>query len=81
MATQSYVDDKIAEASLSGGVDLSKYQTKEDSTLATSNKTIVGAINEVNQEVAKKAPSIHTHQATSGYVYRWTNISTKVRQW
>lgn len=64
MATQSYVDDKIAEASLSGGVDLSKYQTKEDSTLATSNKTIVGAINEVNQEVAKKAPSIHTHQAT-----------------
>lgn len=64
MATQSYVNDKIAEASLSGGVDLSNYQTKEDSTLATSSKTVVGAINEVNQEVVKKAPLTHSHQAT-----------------
>lgn len=57
MATQSYVNDKIAE------VDLSGYQTKEDSTLLTSNKTVTGAINEVNQKVGSKAPLTHTHQA------------------
>jgi hypothetical protein len=37
-----------------GDVDLSSYQTKTDSTLATSDKTVVGAINEVNSNKVDK---------------------------
>ena len=49
-ATETFVQNKIAEASLSGGeVDLSTYQTKTDNTLNTTDKTVVGAINEINE--------------------------------
>ena len=49
-ASETYVNNKIAEASLSGGeVDLSTYQTKTDNTLNTTDKTVVGAINEINE--------------------------------
>ena len=55
-ATESYVSNKIAEAKLEqSDVDLSGYQTKEDNMLETTNKTIVGAINEVNTNVMLKA--------------------------
>ena len=55
-ATESFVSNKIAEAQLQqGDVDLSGYQTKEDATLETTNKTIVGAINEVNTNIMSKA--------------------------
>ena len=50
-ATQKYVDTAIANAKLggeSGSVDLSEYQKITDSSLTTTNKTIVGAINEIN---------------------------------
>ena len=53
-ATQKYVDTAIANAQLggeSGSVDLSEYQKKTDSSLVTTNKTIVGAINEVKKEI------------------------------
>ena len=49
-ATQKYVDTAIANVQLggeSGSVDLSGYQKITDSSLATTNKNIVGAINEV----------------------------------
>ena len=46
----AFVSQKIAEASLSGGeVDLSAYQTKTDNVLNTTDKTVVGAINEINE--------------------------------
>lgn len=53
-ATQKYVDTAIANAQLggeSGSVDLSEYQEKTDSSLVTTNKTIVGAINEIKKEI------------------------------
>lgn len=53
-ATQKYVDTAIANAQLggeSGSVDLSEYQKITDSSLATTNKNIVGAINEVKSSV------------------------------
>ena len=42
-ADKTYVDEQISNVS----IDLSDYQTKNDTTLETTNKTIVGAINEV----------------------------------
>ena len=53
-ATQKYVDTAIANVQLGGGsgsVDLSEYQKITDSSLATTNKNIVGAINEVKSSV------------------------------
>lgn len=53
-ATQKYVDTAIANAQLggeSGSVDLSEYQKRTDSSLVTTNKTIVGAINEIKKEI------------------------------
>ena len=53
-ATQKYVDTAIANAKLggeSGSVDLSEYQKVTDSSLTTTNKTIVGAINEIKKEI------------------------------
>ena len=54
-ATETYVQNKIAEASLSGGeVDLSGYATKTDLN-TKADKTYV------DTELAKKANSSHTH--------------------
>lgn len=53
-ATQKYVDTAIANVQLggeSGSVDLSEYQKITDSSLATTDKNIVGAINEVKTNV------------------------------
>ena len=53
-ATQKYVDTAIANVQLggeSGSVDLSEYQKITDSSLATTDKNIVGAINEVKSSV------------------------------
>ena len=53
-ATQKYVDTAIANVQLggeSGSVDLSGYQKITDSSLATTDKNIVGAINEVKSSV------------------------------
>lgn len=44
--------EMIDTIGISGGtVDLSKYQLKTDETLNTTDKTIVGAINELNEKV------------------------------
>lgn len=53
--TQEMVDS----IGLSGGlVDLSIYQTKRDTTLETDNKTISGAINELNEKVGSSSGNI-----------------------
>ena len=53
--TQEMVDSM----GLSGGlVDLSIYQTKRDTTLETNNKTISGAINELNEKVENSSVNI-----------------------
>ena len=57
-ASESYVTNAINNAQLGGGsgsgVDLSNYQTKSDNTLNTTDKTIVGAINELETNKANK---------------------------
>ena len=46
------MDVKISLASGSGGsIDLSAYQTKEDTSLQTNSKQVVGAINELNDDI------------------------------
>ena len=84
----TYVVNKIAEASLSGGdVDLSGYQTRTDNTLNTKDKTIVGGINEIKASVdsieipTKTSDLINDsgylteHQNLDGYV-KTTDLST-----
>ena len=51
---------------LGGSVDLSGYQTKSDDTLATSAKTVVGAINEVNTALSNKQDKLLYYSETSG---------------
>ena len=46
------MDVKISLASGGGGsIDLSAYQTKEDTSLQTTSKQVVGAINELNDDI------------------------------
>lgn len=53
--TQEMVDS----IGLSGGlVDLSIYQTKNDTTLETNNKTVSGAINELNEKMENASENI-----------------------
>ena len=84
----TYVVNKIAEVSLSGGdVDLSGYQTRTDNTLNTKDKTIVGGINEIKASVdsieipTKTSDLINDsgylteHQNLDGYA-KTTDLST-----
>ena len=51
------MDVKISLASGSGGsIDLSAYQTKEDTRLQTTSKQVVGAINELKEEFNNYLP-------------------------
>lgn len=43
-------------------VDLSAYQTKEDTSLQTTSKTVVGAINELNNDVTSVSSDLSTLQ-------------------
>ena len=45
------MDIKIAAAGGGGTIDLSAYQTKEDNGLQTTSKQVVGAINEINDDM------------------------------
>lgn len=49
------------------GVDLSEYQKKTDDTLETTDKTIIGAINEVNQKAGQggSGESVETDKTLS----------------
>ena len=53
LASEEYVNNAIAQASIGGEVDLTGLQTKEDEGLNTEDKTIVGAINELDMKAIK----------------------------
>lgn len=60
-ATETYVAEEIKKASLEGSgssVDLTDYQRKTDDTLNTTDKTIVGAINEIKTVLNDKVDKV-----------------------
>ena len=73
------VDDEILtriENLENNGVDLTDYQKKTDDTLETTNKTIVGAINEVNAKVGQGGSGGGSSVDLTDYVKN-TDIATK----
>ncbi|HHD2753303.1 TPA: polysaccharide deacetylase family protein [Clostridium perfringens] len=50
-----------------GSVDLSAYQQKNDSTLNTTDKTIVGAINEIASDTSQKANASSIYKDKNGF--------------
>ena len=78
----TYVANKIAEASLSGGdVDLSGYQTRTDNTLNTKDKTIAGGINEIKASVDSIEIPTKTSDLIndSGYLTEHQNLDGYVK--
>ena len=65
-AGTNYAWDGTKWDALGGSVDLSAYQTKNDNSLTTAAKTVVGAINELDGEVATNTTNIGTLQTTVG---------------
>lgn len=65
-AGTNYAWDGTKWDALGGSVDLSAYQTKNDESLTTTAKTVVGAINELDGEVATNTANIGTLQTTVG---------------
>lgn len=65
-AGTNYAWDGTKWDALGGSVDLSAYQTKNDNSLTTDAKTVVGAINELDGEVATNTTNIGTLQTTVG---------------
>ena len=69
----------------SSGGDLTDYQKKTDNTLTTTDKTIVGAINEVKSDIAKKANNsdLTTHTSdtdihiTTSERTKWNEVDNK----
>lgn len=66
---------------LGGSVDLSGYQTKSDDTLATTAKTVVGAINEVNTKVTTNTSSIAANTASITALEDGTSEEIDVAGW
>lgn len=66
---------------LGGSVDLSGYQTKSDDTLATSAKTVVGAINELNTQVTTNTSSIAANTASITALEDGTSEEIDVAGW
>lgn len=66
---------------LGGSVDLSGYQTKSDDTLATSAKTVVGAINELNTKVTTNTSSIAANTASITALEDGTSEEINVSGW
>lgn len=66
---------------LGGSVDLSGYQTKSDETLATSAKTVVGAINELNTQVTTNTSSIAANTASITALEDGTSENIDVAGW
>ena len=61
---------KVMETGNAGGGDLTDYQEKTDNTLTTTDKTIVGAINELKKGVSSISVPTKVSQLTndSGYI-------------
>ena len=66
--TTAEMNQAIADIPIGEQVDLTNYQTKTDNTLNTTNKTVIGAINEVNTNLNNKVGSSELNTAISSYV-------------
>ena len=53
--TMDEVNVAISNAQLGGGIDTSTFQLKTDESLETTDKTVVGAINELNNDLGGKS--------------------------
>lgn len=80
-AGTNYAWTGTAWDALGGSVDLSGYQTKSDDTLATSAKTVVGAINEVNTQVTTNTSSISANTASITALEDGTSEDINVSGW
>lgn len=80
-AGTNYAWTGTAWDALGGSVDLSGYQTKSDDTLATSAKTVVGAINELNTKVTTNTSSIATNTASIAALEDGTSEEIDVAGW
>ena len=73
-------EDQIAGGDGSFNIDLTPYQTKNDDTLTTTNKTISGAINEVNTQckdiVDKKIDNVTLSDNALTFLANNKNIKT-----
>ncbi len=64
-AGTNYAWTGTAWDALGGSIDLSGYQMKTDNTLATTDKTVVGAINEINTALATKEDALNFYAETT----------------
>lgn len=80
-AGTNYAWTGTAWDALGGSVDLSGYQTKSDDTLATSAKTVVGAINELNTKVTTNTSSIAANTASITALEAGTSEEIDVAGW
>ena len=80
-AGTNYAWTGTAWDALGGSVDLSGYQTKSDDTLATSAKTVVGAINELNTQVTTNTSSISANTASITALEAGTSEEIDVAGW
>lgn len=80
-AGTNYAWTGTAWDALGGSVDLSGYQTKSDDTLATTAKTVVGAINELNTKVTTNTSSIATNTASIAALEDGTSEEIDVAGW
>lgn len=80
-AGTNYAWTGTAWDALGGSVDLSGYQTKSDDTLATSAKTVVGAINELNTQVTTNTSSIAANTASITALEDGTSEEINVAGW
>ena len=78
--TTAEMNQAIADIPIGEQVDLTNYQTKTDNTLNTTDKTVIGAINEINTLLGKCLPFENSYVSncnawlTNGYTK--TNTST-----
>ena len=63
--TASYAFNGSLWQSIGGVVDLTAYQTKQDNTLSTTSKTIVGGINELYNNKLNKTDVVNNLVSTS----------------
>ena len=58
-------EDQIAGGDGSFNIDLTPYQTKNDDTLTTTNKTIIGGINEIKNDIIGNKDTLTTTNKTN----------------
>lgn len=80
-AGTNYAWTGTAWDALGGSVDLSGYQTKSDDTLATTAKTVVGAINELNTQVTTNTSGIAANTASITALEDGTSEEIDVAGW